>query len=204
MRELLEEDQDEAHEEMEFTSEEWEQLFRKIDDEIEKMQDEFDEHMKDVRKQQRRHITDHRAITQSKSAQHSLHQFRRKVLDSPNDDVALRRLGREYHKYLQESNVQGVDRRKMVQKFKDDIDQRFSRFGRDLMGIFRLLKRKEPYPEAKEGRAESLSQEDLVESEVRNSTIPKEWDKEDPMEDVNKSLHLIRENKKRRADTREE
>jgi hypothetical protein len=46
-------------------------------------------------------------------------------------------------------------------------------------------------------------QEELVESEVRNSTIPKEWEKEDPMEEVNKSLHLIMQNKKKK-DVREE
>lgn len=208
VRELLEEDNDESHDEFEFTSNEWEQFYHKIDDEIEHMQDEFDENMKSVRKCHRKQITEFKIMNQSKSPQSSLSEFRQKVLHNPNDDALLLRLGREYHKYLQESNVQGADRRKIIQKLKDDINQRFANFREDLMVLFEQLKSKEPQSRAKLGEARERQNEskdeELVESEVRNSTIPKEWDKEDPMEEVNKSLHMIRENKRLRGDTREE
>ena len=209
IRELLEEDNDDSIEAIEFDSDEREKLYRKIDDEIERIQDDFDEKMKDIRKKHRKYVLDYNTMSQSKNHQDTMGEFRRKFINNPYDDEALKRLGREYHKYLQESNVQNVDRRKIFQKYKDNIDKRFNYFTNDLMSIIHLLGKKQMYPESKDtnqnpNEVDSEPEEELVESEVRNSTIPKEWDKEDPMEEVNKSLHMIMQNKKKKLDLREE
>lgn len=200
VRELLDDEAEEPLDDFEFSAEESEQLFRKIDDEIERLQDDFDEQMKDARRSQRRRIADFRLGGQSRAGQTSLTELRRKVLQNPRDEEALKRLGREYHKFLQESNVQGADRRKLTQKFRDDLERRFEDFARDLRAICAQLRG----AEASAGRRGSRQKEGLVESEVRNSTIPKEWDKEDPMEEVNKSLHLIRQHKQRSELARDE
>ena len=208
IRELLEEDHEEEHEAFEFEQQEKEKLFRKIDDEIEKLQDEFDEKMKKIRKEQRQNITDFSMKSTQKSQQNILSEYRRKVLDNPHDETSLKRLGREYHKSLQESNVQNVDRRKIFEKYREDIDHRYYHFNSDLQRIFKYLGDKQEYP-ARNGenpRKEQANSEelDLVESEVRNSTIPKEWEKDDPMEEVNKSLHIIRQNTYNEKKKREE
>jgi len=206
---LLEEDNEENQEEIEFDSEEREKLYRKIDDEIERVQDEFDEKMKKIRMKHRDYILNFNTMAQSKNQQNNMEAFRKKFINNPYDDEALKRLGREYHKYLQESNVQNIDRRKIFKKYNDGIEERFNYFNRDLMRILKQLERKQKYPSQQgndfyQKSSESEEEQDLVESEVRNSTIPKEWDKEDPMEEVNKSLHLIMQNKKKKIEAREE
>ena len=207
IRELLEDDQEEDQDSFEFEKEEKEKLFCKIDDEIEKLQDEFDEKMKEIRKKQRQNINEFTIKSNSKSQQNALSEYRRKVLDNPHDETSLKKLGREYHKSLQESNVQNVDRRKIFEKYKDDINHRYDNFNDDLQRIFKFLADKRMYPTrngiSKE-KLENSEEMDLVESEVRNSTIPKEWDKEDPMDEVNKSLHIIRQNTYNEKKKREE
>lgn len=199
LRELMEEDLEDSIEPFEFNDEEKEKLRRRLQDQINKVHDDFDEKMKRIVRKQRRYIEDFNTASTSRNMSNQLEEYRRRVQDDPRDMDALKKLGREYHRYLQDSNVQNVDRHKTYQKFRDDMVKNFDFFLRDLGQIMDHLEGKEAYPEESiRRRSRSIEKNDnLVESEVRNSTIPKEWEREDPTEDVNRSLHIIRQNKEK-------
>ena len=209
IRDLMEDDHDDSHEPFEFNYDEKQKLKRKLQDEISNLFEQFDERMKSVHRKHKQYINEYNTLSLSKNQHNNLNEFRQKVRDNPYDESALKKLGREYHKYLQESNVQNVDRIKIYQKYNNNLNQRFDNFSKDLMVLMKHLEKSTPYPKHDKGlthnkMSDSETQDDLVESEVRNSTIPKEWDKEDPMEEVNKSLHMIRQNTPKNHDEREE
>jgi hypothetical protein len=191
----MEEDLEDSQDFEEFSADEKDKLKRRLEDQINRIQDDFDDKIKQVFRKQNRYIEEFNNMGASKNQNTLMEEYRRRVRENPGDLDALRKLGREYHRNLQDSNVHNVDRRKIYQKYKDDMDKDFGLFLKDMKQLMDELEKKGRYQGI---GARQERESDLVESEVRNSTIPKEWEPEDPMEDVNKSLHMIRQNKERK------
>ena len=186
-------------------------LFNKIDKEVETSIEKFREDIESIRVQLKKKIEDYNLNLSLKIINNTLNDHRKAVRNNPFDEEKMLILGREYHKVLQESHLQKPEKMKVMYVIKDDIDHRFYNFNlqiKDFLANKLLRQGKYEASKMSDGnldRKELDHLESLVESEVKYSTIPENWNVDNVNEEVTKSLLMMRnEYKKTKLETSKE
>lgn len=201
LNEILEEEGDVLTDQFEFEQEDKQDLLNKVEHETDSAKRKF---LKELGKAQRElnlRIEEYHLTLSTKLFNNRMKEFRRAVKKNPGDVDALKKLGREYHSSLQESQINYEEQQKILETIQEDINYRFNSFNKDLAKILQKLGSGQKYKMIKEPQIkESTESQQLVESKVENNVVPEEWNRDNVTEDVNKSLLMIQNKYKSREE----
>lgn len=203
IHELMEEDNEILTEQIELNEDEKKKIYHKIDKEIDNSIECFIRDMELARAQLKQRVDEQKLNVSAQNVDTVLAEHRQKVLYNPHNDMNLLRLGQEYHKFLQESQIQTPEKRKLLGIMKDDIDHRFDHYYSDIENLNKKLLSKGKYPTDQSSELfiqKSISNKNPNDSGVKISHLD-DWNRQNGnVQQVAESLPVFVEPEQKKVD----